>query len=61
MIGGEGLVVRGMPVLGQDHGLEPILQSYVAKYQPDYPDIVAGFPSIEGAAGQFGVFRLDRT
>ncbi|MEM7097224.1 MAG: hypothetical protein AAF541_03120 [Pseudomonadota bacterium] len=41
-------------------GWEPIMQAYVEKYQPDYPEIVAGFPAIEDAAGSIGVFRLDR-
>jgi hypothetical protein len=42
-------------------GWEPILQAYVDKYRPDYPEIVAGFPSIEEAQGQIAVFRLTRT
>ena len=41
-------------------GWEPVLNAYVAKYQVDYPDIVAGFPTIEEAEGQFAVFRLGR-
>jgi len=40
-------------------GLEPVLAAYVAKYQPDYPQIVDDFPSIEDGRTQFGVFRLD--
>ena len=39
---------------------EPIVTAYVAKYEADYPDIVAGFPTIEEAEGQFGVFHLSR-
>lgn len=39
---------------------EPIMEAYVAKYEPDYPEIVAGFPSIEEAKGQIGVFKLMR-
>ena len=42
-------------------GWQPILEAYIAKYQPDYPDIVAGFPSIEEAKDQIAVFRLNRT
>ena len=38
----------------------PILKAYVAKYQADYPDIVAGFPGVDEAEGQFAIFRLDR-
>jgi hypothetical protein len=39
---------------------QPILEAYVAKYQAEYPDIVAGFPSIDEAADLVAVFRLDR-
>lgn len=42
-------------------GWQEILQAYIAKYRPDYPDVVAGFPSIEEAADLIAVFRLDRT
>ena len=41
-------------------GWQQILEAYVAKYQPDYPDIVAGFPTLEEAEGQVAVFRLNR-
>ena len=41
-------------------GWEPILAAYVAKYRPDYPEIVGGFPSIEEAEGQMAVFHLKR-
>lgn len=42
-------------------GREQALEAYVAKYRADYPDIVAGFPSIDEAEEHFAVFRLDRT
>ncbi len=42
-------------------GWQPILQAYVAKYQADYPEIVAGFPSIDEAEELVAVFRLERT
>ena len=42
-------------------GWQSILEAYVDKYRPDYPDIVAGFPSIEEAEGTIAVFRLDRS
>ena len=42
-----------------DSGWEPIMQAYIQKYERDYPDIVAGFPSIEEAQGSIGVFRLE--
>jgi hypothetical protein len=41
-------------------GWQPVLEAYVAKYEPDYPDIVAGFPSVDEAEGLVAVFRLDR-
>lgn len=49
--------LRATPVT---EGWQPVLNAYVEKYRPDYPDIVAGFPSIEEAQGQISVFRLDR-
>ena len=42
-------------------GWQPILEAYVAKYQADYPDIVAGFPSVDEAKDLVTVFRLNRT
>lgn len=42
-------------------GWQQILEAYVAKYQADYPDIVAGFPSIDEAEERVVVFRLGRT
>jgi hypothetical protein len=41
-------------------GWQQVLQAYVAKYQADYPDIVADFPSIDEAEELVTVFRLDR-
>lgn len=41
-------------------GWEPVLTAYVEKYRPDYPEIIAGFPSIEEARSQVSVFRLER-
>ncbi len=37
---------------------QPVLEAYVDKYRPDYPDIVAGFPAIDEAEGTISVFRL---
>ena len=39
--------------------LERVVIAYKNKYRSDYPDIVAGFPTLEDARDQFGVFRLD--
>lgn len=39
----------------------PILTAYMDKYRPDYPDIVAGFPSPEEARDSYAVFRLSRS
>lgn len=41
-------------------GWESVLNAYVDKYRPDYPDIVNGFPPIEEAQGSIAVFRLNR-
>ena len=39
--------------------LARVVDAYKNKYRADYPDIVAGFPTLEEAGDQFGVFRLD--
>lgn len=41
-------------------GWEPVLQAYVDKYRPNYPDIVNSFPPPEEAAASSAVFRLSR-
>jgi len=41
-------------------GWEAGLTAYVDKYRQDYPDIIAGFPTIEEARSQVTVFRLER-
>ena len=42
-------------------GWQAVLEAYVAKYKPDYPEIVAGFPPVVEAKDRFRVFRLSRT
>ena len=42
-------------------GWQPILEAYVEEYRADYPDIVAGFPSVDEAEELVSVFRLNRT
>ncbi len=39
-------------------GFEAIWSAYVAKYQADYPDIIASFPPLEEAAKGASIFRL---
>ncbi len=56
-LGEETYALDASPVTD---GWQPILEAYVAKYEPNYPEIVAGFPSLEEAKGQVAVFRLDR-
>ena len=56
-IGDETYNLRAEPVSA---GWEPILEAYVDKYRPDYPDIVAGFPAVDEAAETMAVFRLIR-
>jgi len=38
---------------------EKIVTAYGDKYRPNYPDIVAGFPSLEETASSTAVFRLE--
>lgn len=38
----------------------PVLTAYMDKYRPDYPDIVASFPTAEEAGDSYAVFRLER-
>ncbi len=42
-------------------GWQDVLNAYVAKYEADYPDIVAGFPSVEDARDLMSIYRLDRS
>jgi hypothetical protein len=57
-LGDDTYALNATPVT---EGWQEILQAYVDKYRPDYPDIVAGFPSLEEAEGQVAVFRLERS
>ena len=41
-------------------GWREVLEAYVAKYEEDYPEIIAGFPTVEEAEGTVAVFRLSR-
>jgi hypothetical protein len=41
-------------------GWEPVLEAYVNKYRPNYPDIVNSFPPMEEAEASSAVFRLSR-
>jgi hypothetical protein len=43
-----------------DEGFEAVLTAYVDKYRKEYPDIIAGFPSIDEARTQVSLFRLER-
>jgi hypothetical protein len=56
-----GEVTYSLSATPVTEGWLPVLKAYLAKYEPDYPDIVSGFPSVEEAEGQYAVFRLDRT
>ena len=56
-IGDRTYAVRATPV---DEREEEIYGAYIAKYEPDYPDLVARMPSIEEARGKAVIFRLDR-
>ncbi len=41
-----------------DSGWEPVLDAYLDKYRPDYPDIVDSIPDSRSAAGNIAVFKL---
>ena len=41
-------------------GTEPILNAWLAKYEPDYPEIVADFRNDPAGAQRAAVFRLER-
>ena len=41
-------------------GFEDVLTAYVDKYRTEYPDIIAGFPSVAEALTRVAVFRLER-
>ena len=43
-----------------NEGWQPMMAAYVDKYEPDYPDIVSTFPSVEEAQGLISVFKLTR-
>ncbi|MDG1233883.1 MAG: hypothetical protein P8P91_16620 [Pseudomonadales bacterium] len=43
-----------------EDGWQPMMTAYVEKYEPDYPDIVAGFPAVEDAQAAIKVFKLVR-
>ena len=57
-IGDKTYSVRATPVQ-DDAG--PIYEAYKAKYEANYPDLVAQMPEIEEAAGFAVVLRLGRT
>lgn len=42
-------------------GWQPMMEAYVAKYQPNYPEIVASFPSVDDAKDLIAVYRLGRS
>ena len=43
-----------------EEGGGAILTAYAAKYEPNYPDIVADLPTIEEAPEVASIYRLDR-
>lgn len=57
-LGDRTYALNAIPVT---EGWQPVLEAYVAKYEPDYPEIIAGFPSVAEAEGSVAVYRLDRT
>jgi len=56
-IGDETYSVRATPVVER---AEEIYTAYLAKYEPNYPELVASFPSIEEGRETAVIFKLDR-
>ena len=56
-IGDRTYALHATPV---EQGAAPIFEAYKAKYEPDYPDLVARLPSVEEAPEVAALFRLDR-
>ena len=56
-IGDRTYALRAAPV---NEGVRPILEAYKAKYEPNYPDLVARLPPIDEASDVAVVFRLER-
>jgi len=56
-LGDDTYSLRATPVRDD---FQPVLEAYVAKYQADHPDVVAGFPPLDEAPGLVSVFRLER-
>ena len=56
-LGDQTFALTATPVR---EGMREIFEAYVAKYEADYPDIIAGMPSIEEAESFASIFRLDR-
>ena len=54
---GRTYALKAVPVT---EGWEAVLEAYVEKYRPDYPEIVADFPPVDEARDQVAVFRLIR-
>ena len=54
-LSGNTYTLNAVPVT---EDLERAFSAYKDKYRPNYPDIVAGFPTLAEAGDQFGVFRL---
>lgn len=56
-LGDSTYALNALPVTD---GWQQILEAYIHKYRTDYPDIIAGFPTLEEAEGTVAVFRLSR-
>ena len=54
-LSGNTYALNALPVT---EDLERLFNAYKDKYRPNYPDIVAEFPTLAEAGDQFGVFRL---
>ncbi len=56
-LGDRSYALTASPV---SEGWQEVLEAYIAKYEADYPDIVASFPALDEAMGAVAVYRLER-
>ena len=56
-IGDRTYAVQATPVI---EGARPIYEAYIAKYEPNYPELIAQMPSMEEAGDVAVIYRLDR-
>ena len=56
-LGDDTYALNAVPVAGNT---DAILNAWLDKYEPDYPEIVSGFREGEASSSAAAIFRLDR-